>query len=87
MVSYATDILDGFKYIHNSGVIHHDIKLENLLMSKAEREDEFNTVKICDFGLASIIDPKVGKVSLEAKCGTMGYIAPEVKEVSTKRQH
>jgi serine/threonine protein kinase len=52
MVSYASDILEGLKYIHNSGVIHDDIKLENLLMQTSEREDEFNRIKICDFGLS-----------------------------------
>lgn len=82
MVSYVQDILEGLKYVHQSGVIHDDIKLENLLMQSAEREDEYNSVKICDFGLSQIIDPKVGMAQLEAKCGTMGYMAPEVKEVT-----
>lgn len=50
-------------------------------MQTSEREDEFNTVKICDFGLAQIIDPKVGMAQLEAKCGTIGYMAPEIREV------
>lgn len=70
-------MLEGLKYIHGQGVIHDDIKLENLLMETAEREDEFNKVKICDFGLSQITDPSVGKTKLEVKCGTMGYIAPE----------
>lgn len=32
LISYAQDILEGLKYIHNSNVIHDDIKLENILM-------------------------------------------------------
>jgi serine/threonine protein kinase len=59
-------------------VIHDDIKLENLLMQSSPREDEFNRVKICDFGLSHIIDPATGKAVVEAKCGTLGYIAPEM---------
>jgi serine/threonine protein kinase len=59
-------------------VIHDDIKLENLLMESSEREDEYNRVKICDFGLSHICDPHNGKAKVEVRCGTQGYIAPEV---------
>lgn len=31
MMSLAADILEGLKYIHNQGVVHDDIKLENIL--------------------------------------------------------
>jgi len=33
--AYALDILEGLRYIHNSGVIHDDVKLENLLMESS----------------------------------------------------
>jgi serine/threonine protein kinase len=38
-------------------------------------------MKICDFGLSQIIDPYLGKATLETKCGTMGYMAPEILNV------
>lgn len=57
---------------------HHDIKLENILKKSTEREDEFDVAKICDFGLSHIIDPAIGKAKPEVKCGTMGYMAPEI---------
>ena len=59
MMSYVTDILEGLRYIHKQGIIHHDIKLENLLMQASEREDEYNRIKICDFGLSQILDPRL----------------------------
>lgn len=37
-------------------------------------------VKLCDFGLSHVIG-KEGKVYLKMICGTMKYMAPEVKEV------
>lgn len=52
-------------------------------MESSQREDEFNKVKICDFGLSHICDPSSGKALAELKCGTMGYIAPEVIPVNT----
>ena len=53
------------KYVHNSGVIHDDIKLENILLSKSEREDEYDKAKICDFGLSHVVNPSTGKATAE----------------------
>lgn len=47
-------------------------------MESSIREDEFNRIKICDFGLSQICDPTTGKCKVEVKCGTIGYIAPEI---------
>ena len=45
-VRIASQILFGLSYIHNKGVIHRDIKTENILLATSL------TVKIADFGLA-----------------------------------
>lgn len=50
-------------------------------MESSEREDEYHKIKICDFGLSQICDPNSGKAKVEVKCGTMGYIAPEMQPV------
>jgi serine/threonine protein kinase len=50
-------------------------------MADSVREDEYNTAKICDFGLSHLLDPSSGKARTEVRCGTLGYIAPEVKAV------
>jgi serine/threonine protein kinase len=47
-------MLEALRYIHSRGIIHDDIKLDNLLMETAEREDEYNKIKVCDFGLSQI---------------------------------
>lgn len=53
-------------------IIHRDIKLDNIMFS------EFNNIKslkIIDFGCAAFInDSRVKSI----KCGTFGYIAPEI---------
>ncbi len=38
----------GFKYIHDKGIIHLDIKLSNILLVSD------NKIRICDFGLSRI---------------------------------
>ena len=62
-------LIQGIKYIHSKGIVHRDIKLENILL------DLNNIVKICDFG--------VGKLThkgqkLLGQCGTPVYMAPEI---------
>ena len=75
--SWAGNTLEALHYMHNKGVIHVDLKLENILISSSEREDEYPVAKVCDFGLSHLINKEVGKSYMEVKCGTEGYIAPE----------
>jgi serine/threonine protein kinase len=70
------DILEGLRYIHSQGIIHGDIKLPNLLWHE---EDDVISVKIWDFGLSHIVDPKTKEVVITDVSGTFGHIAPEVK--------
>ena len=51
-------IVSGLKYIHRKGIIHRDIKLDNILVKFYNKEDMkslnmLNThIKICDFGIS-----------------------------------
>ena len=60
------------KYLHSLGIIHRDLKLENIMMS----DDTDNaTPKLVDFGLALILGPCE---TTREPFGTLGYTAPEV---------
>jgi serine/threonine protein kinase len=80
--SFACDILQGLDYIHTCGVIHSDMKLQNALVQKPDEAEtgEYPIVKLCDFGLSHIMSPEYGntKALMTDRCGTGGYIAPEV---------
>jgi len=77
--------ISGLKYIHEKGLIHRDIKLENLFL-----DDDFN-IKIGDFNVSATVDQRSAEnfgddqeeldnlVSGMTVVGTKGYIAPEVK--------
>lgn len=76
-----TQLLLTMDFIHKKGVVHRDIKLDNILINN--REDGEYKVKIADFGMASFIQvPETyneGAGSLlYMKCGTPGYVAPEI---------
>lgn len=58
-------------YLHKKGIIHRDLKLENILI------DMNGYLKIIDFGLAKMLDS--GKTGLtKTYCGTPEYLAPEM---------
>lgn len=76
-------LLLAIDFLHQKGVIHRDIKLDNILINKIE-EGELN-VKIADFGLA-IIAPEDPKTLLFEKSGTPCYIAPEILRGSGYRE-
>ncbi|WFD28294.1 hypothetical protein MNAN1_003302 [Malassezia nana] len=59
----------GVAYIHEQGIVHRDLKLENILL------DEHRRVKLSDFGFTREYQPHQ---LLQTKCGTLGYSAPEV---------
>ena len=66
-------ILNGILYLESLGIIHQDLKLENIMI----KEDNNNNtnIKIIDFGLSIIL------LKNEFSCGTVGtpnYIAPEI---------
>ena len=68
----ALQIGEAIQYLHNYGIVHRDLKLENVMMSD---NTEHAIPKLCDFGLAKIIGPNEKAVE---PFGTLGYVAPEV---------
>ncbi|KAI8882021.1 kinase-like protein [Backusella circina FSU 941] len=66
-----SQILDAVQSMHNNGVYHRDIKLENILLVSDEDEDDMNC-KVADFGLATR-----ERYSTEFGCGSTSYLAPE----------
>ena len=58
------------------GVVHRDLKLENLLLTI---ENDISMLKIADFGLAK----KAQEAAMNTICGTPQYVAPEVIQVGS----
>jgi len=62
-------ILRGLDYIHTQGILHRDIKLDNILL------DQGLNLKICDFGISRTIIPAH---RMTEQSGTPAFMAPEI---------
>ncbi|CAK0809464.1 unnamed protein product [Prorocentrum cordatum] len=69
----AWQVLLALNYIHSHGIVHGDVKLENILYDSKESKH----LKLIDFGFSRRWDPSQRGVSGGA-CGTRSYVAPEV---------
>jgi eukaryotic-like serine/threonine-protein kinase len=67
IVSILSQTLAALAVAHEMGVIHRDLKPENIMLL-ASKDDEGNAieiVKVCDFGIAKIIEPDVDPMAGE----------------------
>mmetsp|Transcript_21124 Transcript_21124/g.41259 ORF Transcript_21124/g.41259 Transcript_21124/m.41259 type:complete len:462 (-) Transcript_21124:24-1409(-) len=67
------EVCEAVAYLHTEGVVHRDLKLENILMTEQDRCTTH--IKVTDFGIAR----HAGR-SRDCKtfCGSLNYTAPEV---------
>lgn len=71
-VRLLTEMLMALAYLHRRGVIHRDLKPDNVLVDSTGR------VKVLDFGLAFETSGKSNFSSVSDTAGTLAYMAPEL---------
>lgn len=69
------NFLEDLVYIHSKHVMHRDIKPENIMFRRKCDGINHGEMVLIDFGLASF---DYVKEYLYARCGTPGFVAPEV---------
>lgn len=84
-------ILEGVHYLHSRGVVHRDLKLDNILL---HGDKETGDVKIADFGLSALVQvgafgydlrdstKRKSYKKLHDRWGTPQMFAPELIDVS-----
>ncbi|MFH1435753.1 MAG: serine/threonine-protein kinase [Pseudomonadota bacterium] len=76
--SIFSQVLNGLSVAHKSGLVHRDIKPQNIMLVNVEGNPHF--VYLLDFGLAKAIEEMPGVETLTAQgavLGTPQYMAPE----------
>src|SRR5690242_812484 len=66
---FARQIASALDYCHRNNIVHRDLKIENILISKT------GDIKIIDFGLSNLFSPKG---QLKTFCGSLYFAAPEL---------
>ncbi|KAI9804287.1 MAG: serine/threonine-protein kinase KIN2 [Piccolia ochrophora] len=66
---FGRQIASALDYCHRNSIVHRDLKIENILISKN------GDIKIIDFGLSNLFSPRS---HLKTFCGSLYFAAPEL---------
>jgi len=70
-VGFGRQMLDGLGAIHAAGIVHRDVKPQNVLLTDTHQ------VKVTDFGIARLGSADAGLTEAGTAIGTAAYMAPE----------
>ena len=84
-INIMTQISRGLAFLHDSKVIHRDIKPDNILIQPAAGVESV-TAKLSDFGLAKFQEPEDEEENMDTQFGTKHFMAPELWDKRSKGQ-
>ena len=77
IVARMSQVCAGLQHAHTRGLIHRDMKLDNVMIVQGEDDDSrpVEVAKVCDFGFA--VPPSVSGEVAQRLAGTPVYMSPE----------
>lgn len=75
-LSIAEPVLSALGAAHAAGLVHRDVKPENVLIGRGGTAQSGGVVKVGDFGLVRAV-ASAGTTSSSVILGTVGYVSPE----------
>ncbi len=76
ILEIAQQVLLGLREAHGVGIVHQDLKPENIILSFRFASEE-QVVKVVDFGIASLLGQDLAPAKEGALFGTPAYMSPE----------
>ncbi|XP_055350823.1 serine/threonine-protein kinase 25-like isoform X2 [Paramacrobiotus metropolitanus] len=82
IVDIAQQVLRGLHHLHVNGIVHRDLKCQNVLVGMD------GTIKLADFGLIKQLEGTMTRTNeLQPDTGTLRYMAPEVVLEDANREY
>lgn len=73
----VAEIIEALAFCHRRGICHRDLKPENILLTFDVTSNSVQSLKLCDFGLATYFDLSSHEL-LHEFCGSPGFFSPEM---------
>jgi eukaryotic-like serine/threonine-protein kinase len=77
-LSVAEPMLAALGAAHRAGLVHRDVKPENILISSPDGNPTQMTVKVADFGLARAVEQGTDEATGGQLMATVAYVPPEL---------
>ncbi|ELP93745.1 dual specificity mitogen-activated protein kinase kinase, putative [Entamoeba invadens IP1] len=77
LIKIVLDAAYGISYLHSNGILHRDIKPDNILVVALDFDQKVNA-KLTDFGSSRNINMMMTNITFTKGIGTLVFMAPEV---------
>ena len=75
-LALCAQVFEGLATAHSKGIVHRDIKPDNVLLAEPWESGQTGTVRVADFGISSVVGERHRQTT--GMLGTPHYMSPEL---------